>query len=54
LRGLGYLFIPFVSLIFIIKYWDVCKKPFLWALAAIPFMVIGMLMMPTTTSIPTG
>ena len=53
LWGLGYLFVPFVALVFIVKFWDVAKKPFLWTLLAIPFIVVGMLMLPTTT-MPAG
>ena len=30
--GLGCLFVPFVSLIFLILHWDVAKKPFLVSL----------------------
>lgn len=32
LWGLGYLFVPFVSLVFIFKFWDSAKKPFLVSL----------------------
>lgn len=46
LWGLGYLFIPFVSLIFIIVHWDDAKSPFLRGLLAIPLYVIGALLMP--------
>lgn len=45
LWGLGYLFIPFVSLIFIITHWDEAGKPFLLSLISIPFYIIGSLMM---------
>ena len=41
LWGLGYIFIPFVSLIFVIKYWERTKTPFLRALIAIPFFIVG-------------
>lgn len=34
LWGLGSLFVPFVSLIFIIMHWERCKSPFLRYLAA--------------------
>jgi hypothetical protein len=44
--GLGYLFVPFVSLIFIIVYWQVAKAPFLKSLISIPFMLVGMLLLP--------
>ncbi len=43
--GLGYLLLSFpVGLIFIIKYWDETKKPFLMSLLSIPFMVGGVLL----------
>ena len=46
LWGLGYIFVPFVSLIFIIVHWDDAKTPFLRGLIAIPFYVIGILLLP--------
>ena len=46
LWGLGYLFVPFVNLIFIIMHWNETKTPFLRALIAIPFLVGGALLMP--------
>ncbi|MGE9289683.1 MAG: hypothetical protein ACQKBT_01755, partial [Puniceicoccales bacterium] len=46
LWGLGYFFIPLVSLIFIIVHWDEAKDPFLKGLLAIPFIVIGLLLLP--------
>ena len=42
LWGLGSIFIPFVSLIFVIKFWDRCKKPFLYSLGALVVYLIGM------------
>ncbi len=45
LWGLGCLFVPFVSLIFLIMHWDKAGKPFLIQLAGIVPMVVGMIMM---------
>ena len=42
LWGLGYIFVPFVSLIFVIMHWDKAAKPFLIGLACILPMVLGM------------
>jgi uncharacterized membrane protein len=42
--GLIYLFVPFGALIYIIKFWDNAKKPFLMSLIAIPFYIIGMIL----------
>ena len=39
--GLGFIFVPFVSLIFVIMHWDKTKSPFLRGLIAIPFYLIG-------------
>jgi hypothetical protein len=39
--GLGCIFVPFVSLVFLIKFWADAKKPFFICLAALPFSVIG-------------
>lgn len=41
LWGLGSMLVPFVGIIFIIKYWDEAKKPFLRSLIAIPFYIAG-------------
>lgn len=46
LWGLGYLFIPFVSLIFVIVHWEEAKDPFLKGLLCIPFIVVGLVLMP--------
>ncbi|MGJ8641652.1 MAG: hypothetical protein ACSHYA_19835 [Opitutaceae bacterium] len=46
LWGLGYLFVPFVSIIFVLVHWEDAKSPFLKGLLAIPFIVVGMLLMP--------
>jgi hypothetical protein len=52
--GLGYIFVPFVSLIFVITHWQVAKKPFLMSLISIPFIGLGMVLMPESavTQIP--
>ena len=42
LWGLGYIFIPFVSLIFVIVHWEEAKSPFLKGLLAIPFLIVGL------------
>jgi hypothetical protein len=42
--GLGYIFIPFVSLIFVIVHWDTAKTPFLRGLIAIPFYILGIVL----------
>lgn len=44
LWGLGCLFVPFVSLVFLIMHWQEAKRPFLWSLAALVPLVIGMLL----------
>ena len=46
LWGLGYIFIPFVALIFVIMHWEVAKKPFLMGLLCIPFFIIGIILAP--------
>jgi hypothetical protein len=40
--GLACLFLPIVSLIFVITHWEEAKKPFLIQLAAIVPIVIGL------------
>jgi hypothetical protein len=49
LWGLGYLFVPFVALIFVIVHWDVARKPFLRGLIAIPFYALGILLVGSKT-----
>lgn len=44
--GLGYLFVPFVALVFIVMHWNVAKKPFLMSLLCIPFFVVGAILAP--------
>mgnify|MGYP000660247003 CR=1 FL=1 len=47
--GLGSLIIPFVMLIFVIMHWEKAKSPFLKSLIAIPFYVIGLIMVGSST-----
>jgi len=47
LWGLGYIFIPFVSLIFVAMHWEKTRSPFLRALLAIPFLILGSLLLPS-------
>lgn len=54
LWGLGYLFVPFVALIFIFMHWDKTKKPFLMCLLAIPFYVVGFMLVPHTMTYSTS
>jgi hypothetical protein len=53
--GLGSLLIPFVILVFTIKYWDQAKTPFLRWLACLPVYLIGFALMAFggMTSMPT-
>ena len=44
--GLGSLFIPFVSLIFVIMHWQVSKKPFLISLAGTILLLVAAYKMP--------
>lgn len=39
--GLAYLLVPFASLVFIIKYWDVSKKHVLMSLVGLLPMMLG-------------
>ncbi len=45
LWGLGCIFVPFVSLIFLIMYWNDAKKPFLIQLTALPFYILGIVLL---------
>ncbi len=40
--GLGYILVPFVGLIYIVMFWDDTKKPFLYSLACVPVLFVGM------------
>ncbi|MGH9462370.1 MAG: hypothetical protein ACRD1X_14205 [Vicinamibacteria bacterium] len=44
LWGLGYLFVPFVSLIFVVMYWNDTKKPFLYMLGGLALFAVGMVL----------
>jgi hypothetical protein len=46
LWGLGYIFIPFVALVFVIMHWEETKKPFLMSLLSIPFFIVGIILAP--------
>lgn len=39
--SLASLSIPFVILVFVFKHWQQTKKPFLYALACVPVMIVG-------------
>jgi len=42
LWGLGCLFVPFVSFIFVVLHWDETKTPFLWSLGGTVGFVVGL------------
>ena len=44
LWGLGSLFVPFVGLVFVIKYWEETKAPFLRYLISVPLWILGMIL----------
>ena len=46
LWGLVYLFVPFGALIFMILHWEDSSYPFLRSLLAIPFFIVGFLLLP--------
>lgn len=39
--GLVYIFVPFGALVYVVKFWDNAKKPFLYSLLGIPPMILG-------------
>ena len=46
--GLGYMFVPFVGLVFVIMHWEMCKTPFLRMLIGAVIYGVGIgMMMPT-------
>ncbi len=47
--GLGSIFVPFVSLIFVIVHWNVAKKPFLYSLIGYVLIILGSLLMPESS-----
>ena len=50
LWGLGYTFLPPIAAIFIIKYWDQSRRPFLCSLLAIPFYGLTLYLMPAAAA----
>ena len=53
LWGLGYIFVPFVSLVFVALHWQETKKPFLYLLAGSAVMVVGLALgMPASQMTP--
>ena len=53
LWGLGYIFVPFVSLVFVILHWQETKKPFLYLLAGSAVMAVGLVLgMPAAELAP--
>jgi hypothetical protein len=54
LWGLGYVFVPFVSLIFVIMYWQDTKKPFLYVLLGLVIFLVGMAIGGPTGDMTTG
>jgi hypothetical protein len=47
LWGLGCLFVPFVSLIFLVMHWDKAAKPFLVQLAGVVPLILGFAISPS-------
>ncbi len=45
LWGLGYIFVPFVALVFVIMHWEDTKSIFLKYLISIPFIILGAVLM---------
>lgn len=45
LWGLVYLFVPFGAIVFIVKFWDDAKRPFLMSLLSLPPILLGSLLM---------
>jgi len=41
LWGLGSIFVPFVSLIFVITHWEIARRPFLISLGGAVLLIIG-------------
>lgn len=52
LWGLGYIFVPFVALVFVIMHWDDTKKPFLYTLLGAVIFGIGMALSGLATGSP--
>ncbi|MBE0444241.1 hypothetical protein [Psychrobacter sp. FME5] len=49
--GLMYLFVPFANLYFVFTRWEKTKSPFLKTLIAIPFFIIGAMLMPMQSAV---
>lgn len=47
--GLGTVFLPFVSLFFLFKHWDVARKPFIVRMSALVLLVFGVGLTPPGT-----
>lgn len=45
--GMLYLFLPFANLYFVITHWPECRAPFIKAMIGVPFIVIGVMLMPS-------
>lgn len=45
LWGLGVLFLPFVSLIFLILHWRTAKTPFFWQIGGFLLVLLGVLVL---------
>ncbi|PKL75941.1 MAG: hypothetical protein CVV27_12795 [Candidatus Melainabacteria bacterium HGW-Melainabacteria-1] len=41
LWGLAYLFVPFAALVYVVKYWEDARKPFLYSLLSLPLLIGG-------------
>jgi len=52
LWGLGSLFIPIVSLVFVVMHWDETKRPFLIQVVGVVLMVAGAMMAPGQPVVP--
>lgn len=52
LWGLGSLFIPIVSLVFVAMHWDETKRPFLIQVVGVVLMVAGAMMAPGQPVVP--
>ena len=50
LWGVLSLLVPFAALVFVIKHWDVSKKPFLIQVGGIVLAVAGVMLSPETMS----
>jgi len=51
LWGLGYIFVPFVSLIFVVLHWEDSKKPFFYVLGGLAIFAVGAALSGQVTTI---